>query len=99
MRGAVIAMPYVDLPTRHTLDPVVAAVVLALQRIGPDRRAGALNYVISRVLFQLWGELPSYRLLNEAMGILMCAAQEFYRRVVAPYEDQKCEDHGDVFPR
>jgi hypothetical protein len=32
-------------------------------------------------------------------GLLRCVEHEFYRRVVAPYEDTKiaCEENGDVF--
>lgn len=33
----------------------------------------------------------------QILGVLSCVQQEFYRRVVAPYEDQKCRENGDVF--
>jgi hypothetical protein len=32
-----------------------------------------------------------------AVGIIECVKQELYRRVVAPYEDKKCKENGDVF--
>ncbi len=32
------------------------------------------------------------------MGALMCAAFEFYRRVVVKYEDEKIRSNGDVYP-
>jgi len=31
------------------------------------------------------------------MGVLECIKQEFYRRAVAPYEDKKKEENGDVY--
>ena len=39
----------------------------------------------------------SYHAYNEIIGVLECVKQEFYRRMVAPYEDKKCEENGDVF--
>jgi len=34
---------------------------------------------------------------NRAMGVLASAMQEFYRRRVAPYEDVKIAENGDVY--
>ena len=34
---------------------------------------------------------------NAIIGALECAKQEFYRRMVAPYEDQKMRENGDVY--
>jgi hypothetical protein len=41
----------------------------------------------------------SYQAINDVLGALEGAKQEFYRRVVVPYEDQKILDNGDVYPR
>jgi len=38
-----------------------------------------------------------YAHLNEVVGVLECAKLELYRRVVAPYEDQKMTESGDVY--
>jgi hypothetical protein len=38
-----------------------------------------------------------YRRINEVMGALECAKQEFYRRVAVPYEDKKIKENGDVY--
>jgi len=38
-----------------------------------------------------------YATLNTVIGVLECAKLELYRRVVADYEDQKCEENGDVY--
>lgn len=32
----------------------------------------------------------------EVMGALTCCALEFYRRIIAPYEDKKIQENGDV---
>lgn len=58
---------------------------------------GDLNYVITSLLVictKKW--IKSYSTLNTIMGVMSCSAQEFYRRVVAPYEDQKIKENGDI---
>jgi len=37
-----------------------------------------------------------YKTLNEVIGVLECAGQEFYRKVVVPYEDLKRLKNGPV---
>jgi hypothetical protein len=39
----------------------------------------------------------NYKHINEIIGVLECAKQEFYRRVAAPYEDTKIQENGDVY--
>jgi hypothetical protein len=34
--------------------------------------------------------------INKAVGVLECVKLEFYRRVAAPYEDEKIKESGDV---
>ncbi len=51
---------------------------------------GELNYLFTREIvryLQLNG--VSYRVINDVLGALEGAKQEFYRRVAAPYEDKK----------
>ncbi|MCD6403165.1 MAG: hypothetical protein J7K98_02455 [Candidatus Aenigmarchaeota archaeon] len=38
----------------------------------------------------------NYFELNRAVGVLTSVLLEFYRRVVAPYENEKLKQHGDV---
>jgi hypothetical protein len=38
-----------------------------------------------------------YAHINEAVGALECAKLELYRRVAAPYEDEKMKESGDVY--
>ena len=59
---------------------------------------GELNYIITRLISNYLGPQMDYERLNSIIGVLECAKQEFYRRVVAPYEDKKIEDNGDVYP-
>ena len=40
---------------------------------------------------------PNYTDWNEVLGVLTAIIQEVYRRKIAPYEDEKKEEHGDVY--
>lgn len=60
--------------------------------------AGELNYLITCMLIDYVNNHgKSYAVINEAVGALECAKLEFYRRLVAPYEDKKIADNGDVY--
>ena len=62
------------------------------------RNSGELNYALTCVLLRYMAEKPeSYATFNDIMGALEGAKQEFYRRVMAPYEDAKCAANGDVY--
>lgn len=59
---------------------------------------GELNYAITvliRDYYHMMGE--DYVSINDIMGALEGAKMEFYRRVVAPFEDQKIKSKGDVY--
>jgi hypothetical protein len=75
------------------------------ERVGVVRplTAGQLNYCLTQhVLRYLEAQAPDgqpkYLNYNAAIGALECAKLELYRRMVAPYEDRKCKENGDVFP-
>jgi hypothetical protein len=61
--------------------------------------SGELNYAIT-VLLNRWLERNgvNYTELNMLMGVLECAKLELYRRIAAPYEDEKIQQNGDVYP-
>ncbi len=62
----------------------------------PDT-VGELNFVITDTVLQWLGKKPNYEKINAAIGVLECAKLELYRRVAAPFENQKCEENGDVY--
>jgi hypothetical protein len=77
-------MPYID---RDKRDDVISA-----------ENPGELNYLITLLVADyIKRKGKNYATLNEVVGVLECAKLELYRRVAAPYEDQKCEDNGDVY--
>jgi hypothetical protein len=61
------------------------------------KHPGTLNYIITRLVVWYLGKNPNYERYNAAIGALECAKQELYRRQIAPYEDEKCEENGDVY--
>ncbi len=76
------------------MDPIIDRLIEALKRAPKDRVDGRLNYIIYRLLLNIYE--PRYFEYNRAMGVLACVSQEFYRRIVAPYEDRKMRESGDI---
>ena len=59
--------------------------------------AGQLNYKIHLLLEEyLETNGVNYQTCNDVMGALQGVQQEFYRRKVADYEDQKIAENGDI---
>lgn len=63
----------------------------------PDS-AGELNYAITKLCLDYIKRNGgmSYAIGNEVVGVLECAKLEFYRRKLAPYEDKKIKENGDI---
>jgi len=87
-------MPYISQEERKRFDREIDALLAKFKESSPDRVDGQLNYVISRLLVNLYE--PRYFNYNRAMGVLASVTQEFYRRFVAPYEDMKIKENGDI---
>lgn len=69
------------------------------EAVGYMRTPGELNYLITRLCndYLVSAVVPGYSAYNDVIGALECAKQEFYRRIVAPYEDIKIKENGDVY--
>ena len=78
-------MPYI--PQQYRMDAASA-----------PTNPGELNFAITSLIMRYLGALGGhYSEMNDVLGALEGAKQEFYRRVVAPYEDRKREENGDVY--
>lgn len=86
-------MPYIKPDDRLKFDEGLNSLVEAL---GEKWKAGELNYVISELVWELFGNDKNYQRANDIMGALEGAKLEFYRRRVAPYEDEKIKQNGDI---
>lgn len=81
-------MPYITKDSREHLEKEAEQI----------STPGELNYVISRLIDEYVSQQGmNYTTLNSVVGVLECAKNEFYRRVVVPYEDQKLEENGEVY--
>src|SRR5690554_3614613 len=92
-------MPYIANSHRETIDDNIDLLVSLIRlHTPPNKLAGTVNYVISRVSA---GSLKpdtgwTYDDINKLIGVLECAKEEFYRRVAAPYEDLARKKNGDI---
>ena len=59
-------------------------------------KVGELNFVISSIIWKIFDDNPSYTLGNNLVGVLECVKQEFIRRKLNPYEDEKIIENGDL---
>ena len=57
---------------------------------------GSLNYIITRICYWWLGKSPRYEDFNSVLGVLEAVKSELYRRKIAPYEDGKVYEHGDI---
>ncbi len=82
-------MPYIVKTHRHTLDLIAEQVPCAIS-------AGEFNYLLTKIMIRLCSE-GGYPRINDVTGALECCKLEFYRRLAAPYENEKIKENGDVY--
>ena len=87
-------MPYIKKEDRAEWDKIVKEISKKIENIPEDKKEGNLNYFITRLLKTVY--IPGYFNYNRVMGLLECIKQEFYRRDIASYEDEKIQENGDV---
>lgn len=81
-------MPYIDKYSRFPL----------LEGDQNPTSPGELNFLLSTLVYEYVKRKGiSYQHINDVVGALECAKQEFIRRVVNPYEDKKIIENGDVY--
>jgi len=90
-------MPYIDRKTREAIDPLLED----LFRFLPDltergtKNSGCVVYVIYKMVKLVYGD-GNFEVKSNALKVLESAKLEYYRRVMAPYEDGKIREYGDV---
>ena len=81
-------MPYIKDYDRWKMDEALSC---------DPSTAGELNYLFSVVANKYWkNNGKNYQAFNDIIGALEGAKLELYRRKVAPYEDTKIEENGDI---
>lgn len=86
-------MPYIKQDQRAHFDCAIEEMV---DTLGSDWNAGDLNYIVSKITWTLFKKNPRYVTANTLIGALECIKLELYRRQIAPYEDEKAKENGDV---
>ncbi len=86
-------MPYIDPKDRPTIE---FAGLENLCGAVPEMTSGELTYIVYRLLTAWCASVPRFSTFAEATGAVAYAIVEFNRRVVAPYEDAKRAENGDV---
>lgn len=80
-------MPYIKSLDRAQLDTLRCA-----------QNSGELNYELTKVIQRyISNQGASYRTMNDVIGALESCKLEFYRRIVAPHENMKIQQNGDVY--
>lgn len=85
-------MPYIKGDARDSLE---SPYVWARGPLDP----GELNYLFTQIgLDYIKRSGERYQYYNDVIGALECCKLEMYRRAIAPYEDTKIAENGDVYP-
>jgi hypothetical protein len=85
-------MPYITQEEREDLAPVLDPLLDLARTLSK----GEVNYIVTKIIVSKYGR-GGYDQRSEGASVLQDAHDEFYRRVVAPYEDMKKEANGDVY--
>lgn len=88
-------MPYIKQEDRSYFDSHIQHLADILKTSTNEDKQGELNYIFTKLLMLTYPK-AKYNEYNSAIGVLECCKQEFYRRIVAPYEDIKKKENGDV---
>ena len=95
-------MPYIKQEYRPRLDPHIEKLAEEIKKIAAEIGqegdfAGFLNYSCTKLAISV---MPArrYKWIAMIVGVFKNIADEFYRRVGIPYEDEQIEKSGDVFP-
>jgi len=95
----VLMMPYVKREIRRHLAKWLDGLILNLVNLTSSgtRNSGVVTYVIYKILVDIYGR-GNYERRSNALKVLESVKLEFYRKILAPYEDKKAEENGDIRP-
>jgi Mg/Co/Ni transporter MgtE len=85
-------MPYISKNRRAKLDADIEKLAKQLTAMG----IGDTVYAIYKLLKLVYGDTLNFYTKAQALAVLESAKLEYYRRIIAPYEDEKIMESGDV---
>jgi hypothetical protein len=91
-------MPYIVDSMRIKLEPTLGALVAQLKDFDDEDIEGVMNYTITEILNRRMKPETGwrYKWINRAIGVLEAVKFEFYRRLVANYEQNAINLNGDI---
>lgn len=92
-------MPYVQhlwrLRYQKDLEKVISKLVE--DTFGGRENNGVVVYIIYSIIKKIYGrDASNFEVKSNALKVLRATELEFYRRVMAPYEDKKIQENGDI---
>jgi hypothetical protein len=100
-------MPYIVKAQREIVDKAIEALAervaeaakgTGLAVAGPEKMSGVVNYAVTMLLQKtMLAHDRTYASMSAAIGTVECCKLELYRRMIAPYENVKANQNGDVF--
>ena len=85
-------MPYIKAHMRPNYDIAMAPLLRFIEENKVS--SGELNYLVTSILLAI--KPKKYDDMNAILGVLRCVSAEFERRILAPYEDRKIAENGDI---
>ena len=88
-------MPYIKQHRRESIEEWFNPLRPRIHTLSP----GEINYLITQILeeqVKVYSD-GGYRGLALILGGIEAVKMEFYRRRIAPYEDAKAKENGDVY--
>jgi len=91
-------MPYIKKEQRQKINPALCVLVeTMIEKLGPSITKGDMNYVFYVLSLQyLCIKGMNYQNISDVIGALRDSADEFSRRILIPYEDNKIKENGDI---
>lgn len=88
-------MPYIKETSRTFVDDKIEKIIEVIET------EGELCYCIYAILVRFCKKFKKdnlfcFNIIARCISAIECAKLEFYRRIVAPYEDIKIKENGDV---
>ena len=91
-------MPYIVRQKRNAFIDITTKLIEELKK-DPDNVHGNLNYCFSSIINGILGSKYNYKSAQDMIGMLECCKLELYREQIAPYEDLKKKDNGEVYTK
>jgi len=87
-------MPYITPTERLRYDTECDALIATLAR--EHWKSGHIHYILARIVWAAAGNSRTYTNLSRVGGVVADLRDEFYRRQLAAYENEKREANGDI---